>query len=81
MIRLDVPKGKSLYSGARNEIKNKLELTFAKFRVSESKEILGETLLRLDVVNRSAFRNNISLHPKDSKAKALFEMFDYFKSL
>jgi hypothetical protein len=78
MNTLKLPIGKSLYQEADKVIRNKLERTFDRYHVDDNKEVLGESLLRLDIINQSA---RINLTGNDLKSNTLFEMFSYFKSL
>lgn len=82
MVKLQIPAGKSLYLEAPFDVRRRLQETFKRFNVNVSREIVGESLLRLERVQRKAKRLNChSSAPEDQRTKTLFEMLQYYKSL
>lgn len=82
LAKLSIPKGTSLYFDAPFDVRRRLVETFKHFNVSASREVVGESLLRLERVCRKTRRYE---HPmktvEDDRLKALFAMLTFYKSL
>lgn len=83
MVKLAIPAGKSLYEDAPFDVRRRLNETFKRFKVANpSREIVGESLLRLERVQRKAKKLNCKNSiPEDNRTRALFDMLYYYKSL
>jgi hypothetical protein len=82
LMKLMIPKGKSLYDDAPFDVRRRLFETFKRFKVIDSREIVGESLLRLERVCRKTKRHQQKPPtPTDQQSRTLFEMLRYYKSL
>jgi hypothetical protein len=82
MLKLEIPAGKSLYYDAPFDVRRRLQETFDKFSIgTPSQEVVGESLLRLERVQRKAKKRCRGVLPDDLITMALFQMLQYFKSL
>lgn len=70
------PIGTNLYKDAPFEVRRRLQTTFDRFGIKTAWEVVGESLLRLDICG-SDFRPC----QDDNRATTLFKMFDFYKSL
>lgn len=83
LMKLELPQGKSLYSDAPFDVRRRLSETFKRFNVNTSREVVGESLLRLERVCRKTNRRfkSPAMPNSDQRTRMLFEMLSYFKSL
>jgi hypothetical protein len=82
LAKLSIPQGKSLYFDAPFDVRRRLSETFKHFNVSASREVVGESLLRLERVCRKSKRfNPAPMKTEDNNMKALFAMLTFYKSL
>ena len=82
LMKLMIPNGKSLYEDAPFDVRRRLFETFRRFKVNNSREIVGESLLRLERVCRKTKRHHKKPPmPSDQPSRTLFEMLRYYKSL
>lgn len=84
LLKLEIPQGKSLYYDATFDVRRRLNETFKRFNVNSSREVVGESLLRLERVCRKAKRNakkSSFVTDSDNRTQALFTMLIYYKSL
>jgi len=75
MIRF--PIGTNLYLEAPFDVRKKLQTTFERFGIKTNIAVLGESLLRMDIV----YDKNSKPYNEDYKATVLFEMLRFYKSL